>query len=63
MFVVVLVVVVVVVVVVSGETVKFTALKVTGQCPLFLLVKVGGKQGKVFGSEEGSVLDWTFGSI
>jgi hypothetical protein len=36
----------------DGEAGKYTALKAPRQCPLFLLVKVGWKQGRVIGSEE-----------
>jgi hypothetical protein len=34
----------------------FTALKFPRLCPLFFLVKVGWKQGKTLGNEEGSVM-------
>jgi hypothetical protein len=35
---------------------KFTALKHPRQYPLVLLVKVGRRQGRPFGSEEGRIM-------
>jgi hypothetical protein len=34
-----------------GESQKFTSLKFLRQCPLVLLAKVGGKEGKALESE------------
>ena len=40
----------------GGKTEKFTLLQGPGQCPHTLLAKVGWKQGKTLGSEQGNVL-------
>jgi hypothetical protein len=42
-----------------GGRVKFTTVKVPTQCPLVLLVKVGLRGGKTFGSEESKVGKWS----
>jgi hypothetical protein len=42
-----------------GNRVKFTAVKVPRQCPLVLLVKVGRREVKIFGCEEGRDERWS----
>jgi hypothetical protein len=45
---------------ITGEIrVKFTAIKVPRQCPLFLLVKMVWIGGKTFGSEGGRDEKWS----
>jgi hypothetical protein len=41
-----------------GKRDKFTATKVPRQWPLVLLVNVGWRRGKMFGSEEGRDERW-----
>jgi hypothetical protein len=43
----------------SAETATFTAIKVPRQCPFALLVKVGWRGGKAFGSKEGKDEKWS----
>jgi hypothetical protein len=41
-----------------GETYKFNTTKVPMQCPFVLLIKVGWRRGKTFGSREGRDEKW-----
>jgi hypothetical protein len=42
-----------------GNRVKFTVMKVSMQCPLALLVKVGWRRGKTFDCKEGRDGKWS----
>jgi hypothetical protein len=42
-----------------GNKPKFTAMKIPRQCPLVLLIKVGWRGDKTFGSEEGRDKNWS----
>jgi hypothetical protein len=42
----------------NGWIAKFTAIKVPRQRPLVLLVKMGWREGKTFGCEEGRDETW-----
>jgi hypothetical protein len=41
----------------AGDSEKVTALKVSRQCPLVLLVKLDWNQAKALGSEAGGIVD------